>query len=378
MDAGELTAGPLAEWPSADGTPLATQSEPTKQPTVVADAINNRAAVRFDGSGDRLALVDNPFANAAMPRTLFVVYTSDDYQGHLIGTGADAAGQFMSRGFGIGIAANKPFVKARSSTSGVWLLSPENVKNHGPQILSASVASTGSEIRTGCHITSTTTAPSPTSYPTAHIGGTVDGEESFAGDIAEILLYDRTLTADEHASVWNYLADKYGIEIPAALDIDDNGVFDACDTGAVYLNAPNISVTLVPPTTLHQGEIASIIDAPSATATDPHTDATHVWAKGDTVLLFDLQGDYQLETIHFWNFTEERFDVDNIQFEFLSAADEVISEIAVEPQTGFEDILAEDFPVDVSGVRYVRATLTATNNEVEFQNIGFTGVPLDD
>jgi hypothetical protein len=338
----------------------------------VADAINSRAAVRFDGSDDRLALVDNPFADAATPRTLFVVFTSDDYQGHLIGTGADTAGQFLSRGYGVGIAANKPFVKARN---GAWLLSPENVKTSGPQLLSASVASTGSEIRTGCHITSSGTAPAPTSYPAAYIGGTVDGAESFAGDIAEILLYDRILTADEHASVWNYLADKYGIEIPAAVDTDSNGVLDACDTGAVYLKAPDISVTLEQPAALHEGEVASIIDAASPTAADPHSDATHVWAKGVTVLLFDLQGNYQLETIHFWNYTAEGFDVDSIEFEFLNSAEELISEITVAPQTSFERILAEDFPVEVSGVRYVRARLTATNNEVEFQNIGFSGVP---
>jgi len=340
---------------------------------VVADAINNRAAVRFDGSDDRLELADNHFANATTPRTVFVVYTSDDYQGHLIGTGAETAGQFLSSGFGVGIAANKPFVKARTSS---WLLSPENVKNSGPQLLSASVASTGSELRTGCHITSNTTAPAPTNYPTAYIGGTVDGAESFAGDIAEILLYDRVLTAEEHASVWNYLADKHGIEIPAAIDTDNNGVFDACDTGAVYLKAPDISVTLVSPAALHQGEIANIIDAPSPTAADPHSDATHVWVKGSAAeLLFDLQGNYQLTTIHFWNFNGEGFDVDSIEFEFLNAAEEVISELTVTPQTSFERILAEDFPVDVSGVRYVRAVLGATNNEVEFQNIGFSGVP---
>ena len=370
-----MPVGPLAEWPGADGTVLAEQSEPTKQPTVVADAINDRAAVRFDGNDDRLALVDNPFADAATPRTLFVAFTSNDYQGHLIGTGADTAGQFMARGFGVGVAANKPFVKARSSSNGVWLLSPENMKNRGPQLLSASVASTGSEIRTGCHITNSSTTPAPAVYPTAHIGGTVDGAESFAGDIAEILLYDRILTADEHASVWNYLADKYGIEIPASVDTDNNGVFDACDTGAVYLKAPDISVALVPPTVLHQGEIANIIDAPSPTAADPHSDATHVWVKGTPELLFDLKADYQLETIHFWNYNTEGFDVDSIEFEFLNAGEEVISELTVTPQTGFENILAEDFPIDVSGVRYVRATLTATNNEVEFQNMGFSGIP---
>jgi hypothetical protein len=342
---------------------------------MIANAINGRAAVRFDGNNDRLTLADNVFADATTPKTLFAVFSSNDYQGHLIGTGAETAGQFMSHGFAVGVAANKPFVKAASSTNGLWLLSPENVKNRGPQILSTSVASTGSEIRTGCHITSSATAPAPANLATAHIGGTVDGAESFAGDIAEILLYERALSAEEHDEVWNYLADKYGIEIPVAVDTDSNGTFDACDTGAVYLKAPDISVTLEQPAALHEGELDSIIDALSPTATDPHSDTTHVWTQAVTVLLFDLRGDYHLEQIHFWNYTHENYDVDSIEFQFLNATEQLISELIVTPQTGFENILAEDFPADVSGVRYVRATLAATNNEVEFQNIGFSAVP---
>lgn len=375
LDASELATGPLAQWPSgAESSLLAEQSDPDKQPSVIARAVNGQHAVRFDGSNDRLMLNDNIFADTATPKTLFVVFSSDDYQGHLIGTGADTTGLFMSHGFALGLAANKPFIKAKNNNSGSWLLSSENVKARGPQIVATSISNAGSEIRSGCHITRSNTMPMQANLAAAYIGGVHDGAESFAGDIAEILLYDRALSAEEHNEVWNYLAEKYEVDAPPATDANDNGTFDVCDTGAVYLKAPAITVALETPNALRDGTLANIINAASPTVADPHTTTSHVWSQGDTTLLFDLQGNYQLEKIHFWNFNEENYDVDAIEFRFLDSAQELISQITVTPQIGFGDILAEDFSVTVSGVRYVRARLTATNGQVEFQNIGFSGV----
>lgn len=117
-----------------------------------------------------------------------------------------------------------------------------------------------------------------------------------------------------------------------------------------------------------------LFPAASPTVADPHTTISHVWSQGDTTLLFDLQGNYQLEKIHFWNFNEENYDADAIEFRFLDSAQELISQVTVTPQMGFGDILAEDFSITVSGVRYVRARLTSTNGQVEFQNIGFSAV----
>jgi hypothetical protein len=340
----------------------------------IADAINGHTAVRFDGVDDRLDLTSNLFTSTSVPRTLFTVFQSDDFRGHILGTGASMVGQFTTRGYGIGLAADKPFAKAHS-TSGLWLLSPEYVKQRGPQIVSAAFSNAGADLRSGCNVSTSSTTPVPADFATASIGGTHDGVESFAGDIAEILVYDRLLTSDERADVWNYLEDKYAIAAAAPVDTDMDGTFDACDTGSVYLNSPNLTVTVEAPESLEAGSTpANIIDATSPTVFDRHTNATHVWGKGVVTLLFDLQGVYQLKTIHFWNYTTESFDVDSIQFSFYDSANELLSEVTVAPQTAFENILAEDFPVDVSGVRYVRANLTATNNEVEFQNIGFSGV----
>lgn len=341
---------------------------------VATAAINGLKAARFDGVDDRLDLSTNVFASSALPRTVFTVFQSSDFRGHILGTGAAEAGQFTTNGYGVGLAADKPFAKANSG-SGLWLLSPENMKARGPQIITATFSNAGATLRSGCHLSTSSTAPAPADFSPAFIGGTHDGAESFAGDIAEILVYDRLLSADEYSEVWGYLTGKYALATAAPVDADMDGIFDACDTGAAYLKAPDLTVAVEAPATLETGSSpANIINAASPTVFDRHTNSTHIWGKGTVTLLFDLQGVYQLEAIHFWNYTTENFDVDSITFSFYDSANELISELTVAPQTGFENILAEDFPVDVSGVRYVRASLSATNNEVEFQNIGFSGV----
>ena len=326
---------------------------------VITNAVNGHKAVRFDGVDDRLDLSTNLFAPSSLPRTVFTVFQSNDFRGHILGTGASEVGQLTTRGYGIGLAADKPFAKAHNTT-GLWLLSPENVKQRGPQIISATFSNAGAEVRSECNLSTSTTAPVPADFSPASIGGTHDGVESFAGDIAEILVYDRLLSVDENNDVWAYLTEKYVITTAAPVDTDMDGTLDACDSGAVYLKAPDLTVTVETPETLEDGSTpANIIDAASPTVFDRHSNSSHVWGKGTVTLLFDLQGVYQLEAIHFWNYTSENYDTDSIEFSFYDSANELLSQMTVAPQTGFENILAEDFPVDVSGVRYVRAILTA-------------------
>lgn len=366
-------SGAISEW-GDESSVTAAQADIVRQPIVVAAAVNGHKAARFDGVDDRLDLSTNLFAPSSLPRTIFTVFQSSDFRGHILGTGEVEAGQFTTRGYGVGLAADKPFAKANSG-SGLWLLSPETVKERGPQIISATFSNAGAQLRSGCHLSTSSTTPRPADFSPASIGGTHDGVESFAGDIAEILVYDRLLSADEYNDVWEYLTGKYALVTAAPADADMDGIFDACDTGAVYLKAPDLTVAVETPATLEAGSLpANIIDAASPTVFDRHTNSTHIWGKSTVTLLFDLQGVYQLEAIHFWNYTTEAYDVDSIAFSFYDSANALISQFTVAPQTGFENILAEDFPVDVSGVRYVRAALSATNNEVEFQNIGFSGV----
>src|SRR5690606_32032246 len=91
----------------------ANQTDAARRPTWVADGINGNPMVRFDGDNDRLMVSQNPLRPSDLPRTLFVVLESDDFRGHILGSGVSYFGRLTLIGYGLGIFAYKPFLKAR-------------------------------------------------------------------------------------------------------------------------------------------------------------------------------------------------------------------------------------------------------------------------
>ncbi len=89
---------------------------------------------------------------------------------------------------------------------------------------------------------------------------------------------------------------------------------------------------------------------------------------------FDFGEQYDLRTLHFWNYTAENFDVDNIDFSFFDSSNSMVGSLSVLPALGSSPgIRAQDIdlaaPLDV---QFVTAFLSGSNGEVDFQNIGFT------
>lgn len=155
----------------------------------------------------------------------------------------------------------------------------------------------------------------------------------------------------------------------------------------VYLNIDNISVAVGAGTsagtfnnTFNNGAtISKVIDAPSATALEFHDQATHIWftadaAGGGLQLMFDFNIEYDINTLHFWNYDAEGFDVDNVSFTFFNGANVQVGALSVAPALGSSPgIAAQDIVLAAPlNVRYVTAFLTGTNRQVDFQNIGFT------
>jgi hypothetical protein len=156
---------------------------------------------------------------------------------------------------------------------------------------------------------------------------------------------------------------------------------------AVYLNIDNITVAVGPGTspgtfnnTFSGGNtIDKVIDAPSADAEEFHNQTTHIWFTASEVgggleLLFDFGQGYDINTLHFWNYTGEAYDVDNVDFTFFNSSNTQVGTLSVQPALGSSPgILAEDIPLAAPlNVQFVTAFLTGTNREVDFQNIGFT------
>lgn len=156
---------------------------------------------------------------------------------------------------------------------------------------------------------------------------------------------------------------------------------------AEYLNIDNITVEIDPDApkglsnnTFSGGRtIDKVIDAPSADAEEFHNQATHIWfyfkdPSQGLNLIFDLKRDYDINTLHFWNYTGEGYDVDRITFTFYNKDREELGTRSLEPALGsVPGIRAQDILLNAPlNVRYVRAVLTGTNGHIDFQNIGFT------
>lgn len=151
----------------------------------------------------------------------------------------------------------------------------------------------------------------------------------------------------------------------------------------IYLNIDNITVEVGAGTTAttsnntfaNGNTINKVIDAPTADALEFHNQNTHVWFTGGGLeLIFDFQQQYDLSVLHFWNYTGEGFDVDQIDFTFFDDSNTQVGALTVNPALGSSSgISAQDINLAAPlNVRFTRAFLTGTNNQVDFQNIGFT------
>lgn len=161
----------------------------------------------------------------------------------------------------------------------------------------------------------------------------------------------------------------------------------AAHAAPIYLNDQNISVALgsgmaAEPFANQTTAIslANVINAPSAVAGEDHiSPTTHVWVSGGTLeLVFDFGVAYDLTTLHFWNYFAEGFDVDNIDFTFFDESMTLVGRLlGVEPAlggAGGNPIFAEDYALAFpSDIRFVNALLSGSNDQVDFNNMGFTG-----
>ena len=160
----------------------------------------------------------------------------------------------------------------------------------------------------------------------------------------------------------------------------------------IYLNNTNITVEVgagTSPGTFNNtfdggNTIEKVIDAPSADATEFHNQTTHIWFTADQLgggleLLFDFGNEFDISTLHFWNYTGENFDVDNIDFTFFNSSSDLVGMLSIIPALGSSPgILAEDIILAAPlNVQFVTAFLTGSNRQVDFQNIGFTAEQSD-
>lgn len=135
--------------------------------------------------------------------------------------------------------------------------------------------------------------------------------------------------------------------------------------------------------------LANIIDAPSADAGEFHNQSTHVWSEAPLELVFDLLTDYDILSLHFWNYHSFGWEVGGISLTFFDVNNTFVGDYLASPHLGGRpdasdndatEIFAQNF--DLSGasftdVRFINAVLfggPTRPTQVDFQNIGFTGL----
>ena len=212
-DAKAAADGKLSSWanPAVAGV-TATADRPELEPSVVPNALNGHAVVRFDG--DQNMLVTNvDISPARMPEaTIFAVFNSktaenspyrklygDDDGGYDRAAGLDDRGgdknYTVFTGNGVtgyfALKANEAYMTAdqfaKSDFSG-WV--------NGKMVLQK-VAAAWEE-----------------ALPNLYLGGTgTSYHEPWQGDLAEIIVYARLLTDAERMQVEDYLGKKYGVAI---------------------------------------------------------------------------------------------------------------------------------------------------------------------
>jgi hypothetical protein len=157
---------------------------------------------------------------------------------------------------------------------------------------------------------------------------------------------------------------------------------------AIYLNQSNMTVSIGGLSTFtdtnntfnNGATIVKAIDAASALATEDHSQTTHLWfsSTAPNVVLdlrFDFLQQYDLSTLHFWNYSSDSYDVDQINFTFYNGANVQVGALQTFPTASpsDNDITAQNYTLLAPlNVRYVTALLTGYNGEIDFQNMGFT------
>lgn len=204
--------GPVSKWPAVAGPAasvptlkLLTGATPAA-PTFVATLINGRPGLHFDGVDDQLSVAG--FANACLagkPFTVFLVTQSDDTLFGVCGNAANGSGGiprlYLTRGtFSYDRIAYSAAVGTRPGSPAITVY-----RHDGARTASARSGGRATGKRDDQPVVGQFGAGGNLAVPFW------SGVTNHAGDLGEIIVYDRHLTDPEVEAVEEELAVRYGI-----------------------------------------------------------------------------------------------------------------------------------------------------------------------
>jgi hypothetical protein len=221
LDASTLTStladgAGVSTW---SGTGATATGSGSARPTLVTDGIGGVASVRFNGVDDYLSL-GSGFEDFTGGVSMFVVARPSELQSGFklvaIGNGAGQHNIVLGRA---GDSSGLQYFTSNSSGSVGWFNTGSALAVNQPQLIS--VTQPGGAANTA--VTATVSVnhsivgsggvyvPPVTTRSSNYLGRSYWNEGRFAGDLAEVLIYNRTLTAAETTTITNYLTTKYSL-----------------------------------------------------------------------------------------------------------------------------------------------------------------------
>ena len=272
-DAGVTSSGGVVtSWAdqatAIGGSNDAVQVDPTKQPTLVANAspAGDRPVIRFDGADDLLEIAANTvFETNTL--TWFCVYKAPEDTGEtqqvltcadglstshwgtktdaVMGDGTRKQAVWTRRddGYYRGVRSDPLPMSEFQLVTAVWNGTSDYVNVVGPERIYGLV--------NGAMIPSANGNPCYQANSTCYgnlglmLGGRVDGTHSLMGDICEIMVYDTCLSNDNRALVDQYLYQKWFAPAPWPGDTNDDGHVNADDAAALaahWLEEGNVTL----------------------------------------------------------------------------------------------------------------------------------------
>jgi hypothetical protein len=206
----------VARWEDQSGSGYhVTQGTSNNRPILKTSIRNSKNIIRFDGSNDLLVSASIASDNLSAMTCFVVAYVA--------GYGGGTFGRYFERG-SINRAwsvnqneqTNRLFTinttffhdtATGSITTGNWYLSSAKWDGGTDRATNMSQRINEADSTRGLTGTGTTSSVANTTY---QIGNRTAADRAFNGDIAELIIYNVSLSASEITSVEDYLADKWG------------------------------------------------------------------------------------------------------------------------------------------------------------------------